>query len=241
MYGVALLFLTFCAGTDGAELAKDVIETKYRTFVIPVHVSPEGQKEIKTVRMFVSVDRGKTWKHFKDCKPSDTLLFTFTAPRDDLYWFAVQVVRRDGTVEPGAVTDRTPNLKIFFNSAQADVLDPEAAREALIRFVRANPKANEAPASAEDLRKAIISCEKDGIFNIHGIRVDPIKRAYSLVVVTGLRPGQAGGTIIQCAGSFRRDQKGTWAVVDARFSYTCVLAPPQPAGRGEVTPQSSGQ
>ena len=230
MYGVALLFLTFCAGADGAELPKDVIETKYLTFVIPVQVSPEGQKEIKTLRIFVSVDRAKTWKHFKDGKPGDKE-FTFTAPRDGLYWFAVQVVRKDGTVEPGAVTDLTPNLKVFVNSAQADVLDPEAARQALIRFVKANPKANEAPASAEDLRKAKISVEKDGTFKIHGIHVDPKKRAYSLVVVTGLRPGQAGGTITQCTGSFRRDEKGTWAVVDAKFSYTCVLAPPQPPSK----------
>jgi hypothetical protein len=114
---------------------------------------------------------------------------------------------------------------------KADVLEPEAARQALIRFAKANPKAKEVPARAEDLRKAKTSVEKDGTFTIHGIHVDPKKKAYSRVVVTGLRPGQPGGIIIQCTGSFRSDEKGTWAVVDAKFSYTCVLAPPQPPSK----------
>lgn len=113
----------------------------------------------------------------------------------------------------------------------ADVLAPEAAREALIRFVKANPKANEAPASEDNLRKANISIEKDGTFTIHSIHVDPNKKVYSRVVVTGHGPGQPGGVIIRCTGSFKRDEKGTWAVVDAKFSYTCVLAPPQPPSK----------
>ena len=114
---------------------------------------------------------------------------------------------------------------------KSDVLDAEVAREALIRFVKANPKAQEAPANEEDLRKAMISIEKDGTFTIHRIHVDPNKKVYSRVVVTGLGPNQPGGTISQWTGSFRQDEMGRWAVVDAKFSYTCVLAPPQPPGK----------
>jgi hypothetical protein len=114
---------------------------------------------------------------------------------------------------------------------KAEVLDPEAARDALIRFVKANPKASEAPAREEDLRKAKIATEEDGTFTIHGTHVNPKTKSYSRVVATGHRPGLSGGVIIQCSGSFKRDEKGTWAVVDAKFSYTCVLAPPQPAGK----------
>jgi hypothetical protein len=120
MYGFALLFLTFCAAADGAELPKDVIETKSLTFVIPIQVSAEGQKEIKTLRVFVSLDRGKTWKHFKDCKLNEKE-FAFTAPRDDLYWFAVQLVRKDGKMEPSAMANLKPIIKVFVNSAQKAV------------------------------------------------------------------------------------------------------------------------
>jgi hypothetical protein len=114
---------------------------------------------------------------------------------------------------------------------RAGVLDPDAARDALIRFVKANPKASEAPAHEEDLRKAKITTEKDGTFTIHGIHVNPKTKSYSRVVVTGLRPGLPGGTIIQVTGSFRQDDMGRWVVVNAKFSYTCVLAPPQPQGK----------
>jgi hypothetical protein len=114
---------------------------------------------------------------------------------------------------------------------KAEVLDPEAARDALIRFVKANPKAREAPATEEDLRKAKITMEKDGAFTIHGIHVNPKTKAYSRVVVTGHGPGQPGGVIIQCTGSFRQEDMGRWVVVNAKFYYTCVLAPPQPPGK----------
>jgi hypothetical protein len=114
---------------------------------------------------------------------------------------------------------------------KAEDLDPEAARDALIRFVKANPKAREAPANEEDLRKAKITLEKDGSFTIHGIHVNPKTKSYARVVVTGHGPGQPGGIIIQCTGSFRQEDMGRWAVVNAKFDYTCVLAPPQPPGK----------
>jgi len=112
---------------------------------------------------------------------------------------------------------------------KAGVLDPEAARDALIRFVRQNPKAREAPAHEEDLRKAKITMEKDGTFTIHGVHVDPKTKSYSRVVVTGLGP-MPGGTISQATGSFRQEDTGRWVVVNATFSYTCILAPPRPPG-----------
>jgi hypothetical protein len=112
---------------------------------------------------------------------------------------------------------------------EVDALDPEAAREALIRFVKA--KAKEAPpATEEDLRKAKINTEKDGTFTLQGIRIDPKAKAYSLVIVTGHASGQ-GGAILHWTGSFRHEKMGRWAVVDAKFDYTCALAPPQPPGK----------
>jgi hypothetical protein len=110
--------------------------------------------------------------------------------------------------------------------SRAVVLDPEAARDALIRFVKANPRAREVPATEEDLRKAKIAMEEDGTFRIHGIHVDPKARSYSRVVVAGLGPGQPGGNIVQCKGSFQLEDRGRWAVVNAKFSFTCVLARP---------------
>jgi hypothetical protein len=41
---------------------------------------------------------------------------TFTAPEDRLYWFALQLVYKDGHSEPADVEDLQANMKVYVNT-----------------------------------------------------------------------------------------------------------------------------
>jgi hypothetical protein len=115
MHGFALAFLGLAFAADPIELPKDVFEMDARELAFPVVCDPERRDKIARIRLYVSEDRGKTWKHHKDCKPTDELL-PFTAPRDGLYWFALQVELKDGKSEPADVASLTPAMKIYVNT-----------------------------------------------------------------------------------------------------------------------------
>jgi hypothetical protein len=70
-----------------------------RDFNIPIHIDEARRARIGKLRLFVSADGGKSWKHHKDYGVDEDTA-KFSAPRDGLYCFAVQVVSRDGTKEP---------------------------------------------------------------------------------------------------------------------------------------------
>lgn len=103
-----------------------------RTFIIPFEVDPRPEA-IDRLRLFVSLDQGKTWKHAKDAKPTDGK-FTYTAPKDGLYWFAVQTVLKDGKNEPEE-KDFDASLKLYVNQERKAVRKPAKSLEDLQREV----------------------------------------------------------------------------------------------------------
>lgn len=115
MLGFAWLALAPLFETKLKELPKDVYEVQVRQFAMPIGLATNYQDKIETVRLFVSRDQGKTWKHKKDYKPSDKQVF-FTAPHDGLYWFAVQLVFKDGGKTPGDLEDLIPERKVYVNT-----------------------------------------------------------------------------------------------------------------------------
>src|SRR5260370_279399 len=121
MHGFALLFIGLALAGDPIELPKDVFEVQARAFDIPIQVNPNRRDTIERIRLFVSVDRGKTWKHAQDCQPTDEQV-SFTAPKDGLYWFAVQTVLKDNKKEP-AEKDLAASLKVYVN-AERKALKP---------------------------------------------------------------------------------------------------------------------
>jgi hypothetical protein len=82
---------------------------------MPLYFAPNRQEKIERVRMFVSEDRGKTWQHQKDYKSTDEFV-AFTASRDDHYWFALQVLSKDGSREPAELRDLAPAMKVYVNT-----------------------------------------------------------------------------------------------------------------------------
>jgi septal ring factor EnvC (AmiA/AmiB activator) len=84
---------------------------------MPLISAPATKDTIKRVRLFVSEDRGKTWKHENDFKVSDEKA-TFTARRDGLYYFAIQMVMKDGKRMPDNRRALSPTMKVYVNSQQ---------------------------------------------------------------------------------------------------------------------------
>jgi hypothetical protein len=107
--------LNLALASDPAELPKDVYEIETRQFAMPLGGKSDDRAKIEKILLFVSEDQGKNWKHKKGYKPSDRQA-TFTAPRDGQYWFAVQVVLKDGNREPAELDDLAPQMKVYVNS-----------------------------------------------------------------------------------------------------------------------------
>jgi hypothetical protein len=106
------------AGLTPLELPPDVFVYPSASFRMPVTL--DRPPEVARVRFFVSTDRGRTWQHLKDAKPTDEKI-AFAAPRDDLYWFALQVENKDGRRTPESEELLTPSMKVFVNTAKRAV------------------------------------------------------------------------------------------------------------------------
>jgi hypothetical protein len=147
------------------EVEKDVVEMNVRNILIPLRFNPAKTEKLERVRLFISEDRGKTWKPESayrskmggnvstgfgprslqqeaddGYRPQDTEI-KFTAPHDGLYWFALQTETKDGTKDPANVADLQPALKSYINS-ERKVLKPQPSPDDLRREV-------------EELRKAV--------------------------------------------------------------------------------------
>jgi hypothetical protein len=71
MHGLTLVFLGLALAADPIELPKDVQEIRAREFAMPLHVVLGLEDGYERVCLFVSDNRGRTWKHDRDYKPTD--------------------------------------------------------------------------------------------------------------------------------------------------------------------------
>jgi hypothetical protein len=101
-------------------LDSDVIESYDRNFKIPFQIN-RGQPNVSAVRLYVSEDRGVSWK-VADEKTAAESAFAFRAARDGLLWFAAQTIAQDGTQKPADVKQLRPDLKIYVNAAGRKLL-----------------------------------------------------------------------------------------------------------------------
>lgn len=120
MLGAAILILACTQRSLPVELAPGVHEYTERAFALPVTWNAAQRREVELLRLFVSTDHGKTWTRETDVRPG-THRVVFSAPRDGLYWFALQSVLKDGTSEPAELADLTPAMKILVNANRRPV------------------------------------------------------------------------------------------------------------------------
>lgn len=102
-------------GCGCTEWSAEGYEIKTQQFAIPFLVDFDARERIEKILLFISEDKGKTWKRETDIKPSDHHII-YTAPHDGLYWFAVQSVLKDGKREPAKLDDLVPAMKVCVNS-----------------------------------------------------------------------------------------------------------------------------
>lgn len=104
-----------------------VIYYKSRSFRIPVTV-PEPRANVREIWLQVSDDKGYSWKDYQHTTPRKPE-FSFKAPRDGEYWFAVQTVNLQGAVYPRDERTVEPSMVVVVDTlAPSLVLARESRR-----------------------------------------------------------------------------------------------------------------
>src|ERR1700682_3710002 len=131
MFGTSLVFVGLVFLVDGVELTPDIHVLDKRNVLLPIVAHPEGKDKVACFRVSVSYDQGKTWKLIKDCEPTEEQVF-FSAARDGLYFFSLQMVLRDGKIIP---THPNADSKIVINSEgkAIKIQPPHAERLRLVK------------------------------------------------------------------------------------------------------------
>src|SRR5438552_1250684 len=70
-----------------------------RDWQIPITLAEPIRREATLLTLYISTDRGTTWKKEATAKPTDEF-FKYVAPGDGNYWFSVSFVNRSGQTIP---------------------------------------------------------------------------------------------------------------------------------------------
>jgi len=102
-------------------LSADEFEIQTRQFGIPIAHMDKHSGAVHRVRVYVSQDIGKTWRHYTNYEAADDQI-VFAARRDGRYWFALQVELKNGKRIPTAKSMLVPDMKVFVNTARRAVV-----------------------------------------------------------------------------------------------------------------------
>lgn len=132
----AAAFLALCVGASlhlapqlPAQVAAEeprLVPSKERVFRIPFQTSQPNDRRLREVQLFVSTDRGVTWRSAATAAPDQGFFQQFTAPQDGLYWFAVRTIDLQGRSYPASDNELRAGLKVL-----VDTVPPTVVLEAL--------------------------------------------------------------------------------------------------------------
>jgi hypothetical protein len=108
------LLLT-CLLWSASALPPEIVPWNHKTMQIPIQINPERRSEIRELLLFVSTDQGVTWNQEGRAKPTDEA-FTFYAPQDGVYWFAICTVFQNGQREPSDLKQVQQPMKVLIDS-----------------------------------------------------------------------------------------------------------------------------
>lgn len=94
-----------------------IFNINHNLFKIPIAVDERAKTTLKELRLFVSSDKGKSWKQAEKIGPKE-VYFMYQAPKDGEYWFGVQTVDKNGVTNPARTTFNPPDLKVRVKGAQ---------------------------------------------------------------------------------------------------------------------------
>ena len=103
------------------------VPSKQRAFRIPFNIDPADRPRYKQVQLWASSDGGGRWEKVDTTTP-DRPSFTFRAPRDGEFWFAVRTVDTKNRLFPADDVDVEPNMKVL-----VDTVPPQINLEGLPR------------------------------------------------------------------------------------------------------------
>ncbi len=156
---MGLLSFFFCATLAtmvGTEENSPTFTINDKNFKIPIYVDPERLPEIKQIRLFVSTDKGKTWKQIKSV-PVGKGSVNYYAPKDGLYWFKIQAVRKDKQLDPEDIDEVPPSLRVLVQTTGEARQSPESPEKEIAKL-RAH--ADSLQMEISDLRGKLAELEK---------------------------------------------------------------------------------
>jgi hypothetical protein len=124
------------APAPAATPAPEVRFVAKRTLNVPVNFRPERVKELKEALLFVSRDGGNLYEIGDRLDPAVKTEFNYAAKEDGEYWVQLQLVFKDGTLEPKDPSKLPPAEKVVIDTvkpvvtiATAEVSGDEAVVE----------------------------------------------------------------------------------------------------------------
>jgi hypothetical protein len=125
--GLALALGSVALAAPPASTRAPIVPSKQRAFKIPFNINPEDRPRYKQVQLWVSSDGGGRWEKVDTTTP-DRPSFTFRAPRDGEFWFAVRTLDTKNRLFPADDVDVEPNMKVV-----VDTVPPQVNLEGLPR------------------------------------------------------------------------------------------------------------
>ncbi len=118
---VCLLLGAFPVPKDAAEtppkpLREGEVEFNSRKMDIPINYN--RRDELAQLHLYVSTDDGKTWTKLQSTTPAFDK-FVVELPSDGSYAFVMQLVSKDGTVEPKEMKNVQPALRLRVTTKKA--------------------------------------------------------------------------------------------------------------------------
>jgi hypothetical protein len=128
--GMALAFGHLAPAAQTGSPKVPLVPSKKREFRIPFNIDPAERPRYKQVQLWASSDGGSRWEKVDtvDTTTASRLSFTFRAPRDGEYWFAVRTLDTKNRLFPADDADIEPNMKVL-----VDTVPPQLTLEGLPR------------------------------------------------------------------------------------------------------------
>ena len=123
---VAIAVMAWVTGSGLADPmclnAQDVVYTRQPRFRIPYHSDPAELQRLsaREVRLYCSVDRGLSWNLSQKVPPA-TGRFSYDAPTDGEYWFAVRTLDGANQLQPPG-SEFNAGLKVVVDTQSPDLM-----------------------------------------------------------------------------------------------------------------------
>jgi hypothetical protein len=106
------------SGPPSPPAAAEVRFVAKRVLNVPVNFRPERVKELKEALLFVSRDGGNLYEIGDRIDPAQKAEFSYTAREDGEYWVQLQLVFKDGTLEPKDPSKLPPAEKVVVDTVK---------------------------------------------------------------------------------------------------------------------------